>query len=168
MSRRALLLSPLVFLIAFTAIKVTDCAEGRGLYPNDMQVAAPCPNVLGGAISAMGKLRSRNFATQSSLASPAGASLDASAIFLEAPEYGTGGNNAISLAVADLNGDGKLDLGVANGCVLNSQCGSQTAGIVGGLLGNGEATFQSAVTYFAGSSQVDSVSLAGVHGGRKA
>lgn len=49
--------------------------------------------------------------------------------------------NAQSLASADLNGDGKLDLVTANG-------GSNTASV---LLGNGDGTFKSPVSYATGS-----------------
>jgi hypothetical protein len=44
-----------------------------------------------------------------------------------------------SIAVGDLNGDGKLDLAVAN-----------EANVVGVLLGNGDGTFGSPATYGAG------------------
>jgi len=50
----------------------------------------------------------------------------------------SGGLNPTSVAVADVNGDGKPDLIVANGY--------STSGI-GVLLGNGDGTFQAAVTY---------------------
>jgi len=93
--------------------------------------------------------------------------LNASAIFLQAPAYGSGGNSPGSVVVADVNGDGKLDLVVANGCVLNSQCGSLTAGILGVLLGNGDGSFQSPLTYFSGSTKVYSVAVADVNGDGK-
>jgi len=74
-------------------------------------------------------------------------------IFFEAPTYGSGGEYAESVAVADLNGDGKLDLVVANG---NS---------VDVLLGNGDGTFQPAVSY--GSSGGTDVAVADVNGDGK-
>jgi hypothetical protein len=61
--------------------------------------------------------------------------------FQAAVSYSSGGISALSVAVADVNGDGKLDLLVANS-------GSSTVGV---LLGNGDGTFQSAVAYSAGS-----------------
>lgn len=61
--------------------------------------------------------------------------------FRDVVTYASGGDSALSLVVADLNGDGKLDLAVANG----------GAGV---LLGNGDGTFQSAKTYGEGCCQV--------------
>ena len=52
--------------------------------------------------------------------------------------YGSGGYSPQTVAVADVNGDGKPDLLVAN---------SESVGV---LLGNGDGTFQTAVTYPAG------------------
>jgi hypothetical protein len=48
--------------------------------------------------------------------------------------YGSGGESAYSITVADVNGDGKLDLVVANGC-FESDC---STGSVSVLLGNGD------------------------------
>src|SRR5208282_1563469 len=50
-----------------------------------------------------------------------------------------GGTITESLAVADVNGDGKLDVVVANACSTLDPC----EGSVGVLLGNGDGTFQS-------------------------
>ena len=54
--------------------------------------------------------------------------------------------NPYSIKVGDFNGDGNLDLAVANGGVIPSYDGAG----VSVLLGNGDGTFQSAVTYEAG------------------
>jgi hypothetical protein len=63
--------------------------------------------------------------------------------------YGSGGSDAGSVAVADLNGDGKLDIVVANACAdASSPC--DTTGSVGVLLGNGDGTFKTAVAYGSG------------------
>ena len=51
-----------------------------------------------------------------------GTSLSANTIFLEAPLFSSGGDSANSVAVADVNGDGKPDLLVANFCTV-APCG---------------------------------------------
>jgi FG-GAP-like repeat len=64
--------------------------------------------------------------------------------------YSSGGEGAFSISVADLNGDGKPDLVVANGC-LGSNC---STGGVGVLLGKGNGTFKNAVVYASGAASV--------------
>ena len=60
------------------------------------------------------------------------------------------------VVVADLNGDGKLDLGVANTCGHdNSLC--EHGGTVSVLLGNGDGTFGPQTDYTVGSSPFDIV-----------
>ena len=83
--------------------------------------------------------------------------------FANAVGYGSGGNWADSVAVADVNGDGKPDLVVANYCA----SGSCANGTVGVLLGNGDGTFQSAVTYGSGGTDAYSVAVADVNGDGK-
>jgi hypothetical protein len=70
--------------------------------------------------------------------------------FHAAVNYSSGGQSAYSIGVADVNGDGKLDLVVANGC-LGSNC---STGSVGVLLGKGDGTFKKAVTYSSGAASV--------------
>jgi FG-GAP-like repeat len=67
--------------------------------------------------------------------------------FQPAVNYASGGQYASSVAVADVNRDGKLDLIVSNWCVSSGDC---TNGIVSVLLGNGNGIFQPAVTYATG------------------
>jgi hypothetical protein len=76
-------------------------------------------------------------------------------LFLPSVAYPSGStNNTYSVAVADLNGDGRVDLVVAN---RNEGAGD---GSVGVLLGNGDGTFQPAVTYDSGATFSDFVLLA--------
>ena len=70
--------------------------------------------------------------------------------FHAAVNYSSGGEGAYSISVADVNGDGKLDLVVANGC-LGSNC---STGAVGVLLGKGNGTFKKVVTYGSGAASV--------------
>jgi hypothetical protein len=64
--------------------------------------------------------------------------------------YPTGDPDSTAVVVGDFNGDGKLDLAVANGnCALPSPedvpvCGTGSVGI---LLGNGDGSFQAAVRF---------------------
>ena len=77
--------------------------------------------------------------------------------------YSSGGFNALSVAVEDVNGDAKPDLVVANWCT-DSNC---TASSVGVLLGNGDGTFQTAVTYNSGGLFTNSVAIGDVNGDGK-
>jgi hypothetical protein len=85
--------------------------------------------------------------------------------FKSAVTYNSGGQDATSVAVADLNGDGKLDIVVANSC--ESSCSVPVPGTVGVLLGNGDGTFQAAVTYSTGGFGANSVAVADVNGDGK-
>jgi len=89
--------------------------------------------------------------------------LAATSIFLEASTYNSGGYEPSAIAVADVNGDGKLDLVVANYCA-SSGC---TNGSVAVLLGNGDGTFQAAQTYSSGGADAVSIAVADVNGDGK-
>ena len=75
--------------------------------------------------------------------------------FGAAATYSSGGDSPQSIAIADLNGDGRPDIVVG-------KIQSQTTVAV--LLGNGDGTFQPAVTYGSGGSYASSVALADVNG----
>ena len=82
--------------------------------------------------------------------------------FAPAVAYDSGGGEADSVAVADVNGDGRPDIVVVNdACSTNCSSGS-----VGVLLGNGDGTFQTAVTYTVGA-QATAVAVADVNGDGK-
>jgi hypothetical protein len=82
--------------------------------------------------------------------------------FQPAVPYSSGGYAASSVTLADVNGDGKPDLIVGNACV--TACNDSTAeGTVGVLLGNGNGTFQPAVSYDSGGVLTVSVAVADVN-----
>lgn len=82
--------------------------------------------------------------------------------FQTAVTYDSGGILAGSAAVEDVNGDGKVDLLVANACG-NPKC----IGSVGVFLGNGDGTFQAVVTFGSGGRGAYSVAAADVNGDNK-
>ena len=82
--------------------------------------------------------------------------------FQTAVSYGSGGEYALSVAVADVNGDGKPDMLVANDCA--SGC---TNGLVSVLLGNGDGTFQTAVSYSSGGVDAWAVAVGDMNGDGK-
>lgn len=77
--------------------------------------------------------------------------------FKKAVTYASGGSDPHSVAVADVNGDGRPDVVVAN---VSAPSGG---GGVGVLLGNGDGTFQPAITFSSGAMNADSVKIADVN-----
>src|SRR6202453_1932206 len=81
--------------------------------------------------------------------------------FQTAVNYASGGQSPQAIAIADVNGDGKLDVAITNECASNSDCSS---GFVSLLLGNGDGTFQNAVNSGSGGVYADSVAIGDVNG----
>jgi hypothetical protein len=79
--------------------------------------------------------------------------------------YGSGGYFTESVAVEDLNGDGKPDIVVADFCSSGASCSA--GGAVGVLLNNGDGTFKPAVTYGSGGDQPLFVTIADINGDKK-
>jgi hypothetical protein len=79
------------------------------------------------------------------------------------PTYASGGYDADSVAVGDLNGDGNADLVVANFCQSNN-CSKGTNGAVSVFLGNGDGTFQAAHEYATGGFGSSSVAIGDFNG----
>jgi hypothetical protein len=96
------------------------------------------------------------------------ASLSASGLFKKVKTYNSGGFFPMSVALADVNLDGKPDLVIANWCMAgqNGQ-GCRSGGVVGVLLSNGDGTFQSAKSFGSGAMGAISVAVADVNGDAK-
>ena len=77
-------------------------------------------------------------------------------------DYSSGGYVTEEVILADMNGDGKPDLAVAN-------CGTSNCygGTVGVLLGNGDGTFQAAQTYSSGGVLATAAAVGDVNGDGK-
>jgi hypothetical protein len=71
------------------------------------------------------------------------------------------------VVVDDLNGDGKLDLLVTNECATLNECNTSPIGGVGVLLGNGDGTFQKALTYQSGDYLALGLAVGDVNGDGK-
>lgn len=85
--------------------------------------------------------------------------------FQPAMTYSSGGVGSGAVAVADLNGDGKLDVVVESECPVVNDCSpGSTVGNVGVLLGNGDGTFEDTVSYSSGGSSATYVTVADVNG----
>ena len=92
---------------------------------------------------------------------------DGTGAFGAATSYASGGAGASSVAIADMNGDHKLDLLTANWCASVCSTSTPTEGSVGVLLGNGDGTFQPAVAYPSGGNGTRSIAAADMNGDGK-
>ena len=92
--------------------------------------------------------------------------------FLPATAYDSGGNLPYSIAITDINQDGKPDIVAANCAPTGSYAcpnfgGSGGRGIIGVSLGNGDGTFKSTTTYDSGGLYATSVAIADVNADNK-
>jgi Bacterial Ig-like domain (group 3)/FG-GAP-like repeat len=79
--------------------------------------------------------------------------------------YPTGGYDATSVVIVDVNGDNKPDLVVSNLCAAYGGC--LQGGSVSILLGKGDGTFQSAMSYTSGATDTNSVAVGDLNGDGK-
>jgi hypothetical protein len=84
--------------------------------------------------------------------------------FAFAVAYDSGGPYSYSVAIADLRGNGTLDVVATNYCQTGGQDSCQGAGEVAVLLGNGDGTFQPAVIYGTGAYDALSIAVGDVNG----
>ena len=89
----------------------------------------------------------------------------AAPIFQLLNTYSAGGYSPTSVALADVNGDGNLDVIVANRCATSDTC--PNGGTVGVLLGNGDGSLQPVVTYNSGGSYASFVTVGDLNGDGK-
>jgi Bacterial Ig-like domain (group 3)/FG-GAP-like repeat len=86
----------------------------------------------------------------------------AAPIFQLLNTYSSGGYSPSSVALADVNGDGTLDVIVANRCATSDTCSD--GGTVGVLLGNGDGTLQPVHTYNSGGLYASFVTVSDLNG----
>ncbi len=89
--------------------------------------------------------------------------------FREPVTYTTAGYDAVSVAIADVNG-GPVDLVVANHCkVFTKYCsqGGAGSGGISVLVGNGDGTFQTPIAFYTGTYGASQVLVADVNGDRR-
>jgi Big-like domain-containing protein/VCBS repeat protein len=84
--------------------------------------------------------------------------------FKPAVSYLSAGELSVSVAVADVDADGKPDILVASCAPKGSACGTTADGTLSVLLGKGDGTFKAAVTYLSGGAFANSVAVADVNG----
>ena len=87
--------------------------------------------------------------------------------FLRPSSNDSGGWQPHSVAIADINGDGRADLIVANWCLNTIDFPQGCKGVADVLLGNGDGTFQRPQPYFSGDHFACSISVGDVNGDGK-
>src|SRR5579863_6078251 len=147
MTSRIRALSPKVFLFIVSLSVLTQ--SGRAQVVN-LPMGIP-----------MTKGSHLNGPSHDPIPTPRSSSFQASGLnFAPSVTYASGGQDAYFASIADVNGDGKPDIVVANGCGSNGNC---NPGSVAVLLGNGDGTFQPAVIYGSGGSYAYSIAIADVN-----
>ena len=126
-------------------------AEAVGTFSRFVAILAL---LIGIAALAQAPAGSQGHATAHLRQPTANASASDTSLFQPPVTISSGGGGAISVAVADLNGDRKPDLAVAN----------QSTNTVAVLLGNGDGTFQQPLTYDPGGVYPTSVAVADLDG----
>src|SRR5947209_542970 len=87
----------------------------------------------------------------------AASSPQTSSIFAPAVQYDSGGRGSTSVVVADVNGDGKPDLIVANECdYVHGACNNGSAAV---LINSGDGTFKPPVAYATGGNRTQSLAV---------
>jgi len=84
--------------------------------------------------------------------------------FQAAERHNSGGYQPYSMAVGDVNGDGRPDVVAGNYCFNQRDC---STGGVGILLGNGDGTFNAARRYRSGGDAVQSIAVEDLNGDAK-
>src|SRR5271170_7499706 len=112
-----------------------------------------------GAAKAQGSPVNAPLGDESALRPPASGKVS----FRKAVPYVTSGYNPYSVAIADLNGDGNLDVVVAN----ESQSKNNPEGSISVMLGKGDGTFHAPVNYSSGGEGAYSISVADFNGDGK-
>ena len=87
--------------------------------------------------------------------------------FQTAVSYTSGAYAADSVAIADVNRDGKPDLVLANWCQSDSCSDGSDQGVVSVLLGNGDGTFQTPMNFSSGAVAATAVAVGDVNGDGK-
>ena len=151
-------------LIAITVLTVTAEVTGAGqtsarpsasVVPQPPDARAPGPGPDPGLLARSSNANYLAVTSYQGKGLTSGVMNPSAPLFLPAVTYRSGGSGDFSVAVGDVNGDGKPDLVVTDSCACDLG--------VAVLLGNGDGTFQTAVAYNSGGAFADSIAIADVN-----